>query len=123
MNYALARDKAQAVEELCEAKILVVPAAEVPGYNVDAYEDIVAAMDKLKVLELPHIAMMECDQDYPISVIMQGLTLARHQADSAEDQPDFFLKPDKSQLRVPIFARPHDILNPFALEKEISLQE
>ena len=28
-----------------------------------------------------------------------------------------------SQLQVPIFARPHDILNPFALEKEIPLKE
>ena len=83
---------------------MVVPVAEVPGYNAHAYEDLVAAMDKLKVLELPHIAMMERDQDYPISVIMQGLTSARHQVEGAKDQPDYFLKPDESQLRVPIFS-------------------
>ena len=123
VNCALARGKSQAVEELCESKLLEIPAAQVPGYNAHAYEELVAAMDRLKVLELPHIAMMVHDQDYPISVIMQGLTLARHQAEGAEDQPDYYLKPDESQLKVHIFARPHDVLEPFKLEKEISLQE
>ncbi|GJZ11902.1 hypothetical protein Tco_0546661 [Tanacetum coccineum] len=46
--------------------------------------------------ELPHIAQLERDQDYPIGVIRGG---------------------------VPIFACPRDILNPFALKKEIPLKE
>ena len=54
---------------------------------------------------------------------MQGLTLARHAGEDAEGHPDFFLKPDESQLKVPVFARPRDILNPFALEKEVSLKK
>ena len=54
---------------------------------------------------------------------MEGLTLARHTAEDAEAQLDYFLKPDVSQLQVPVFARPRDILNPFALEKEIPLKE
>ncbi|GJQ95987.1 hypothetical protein Tco_0007126 [Tanacetum coccineum] len=49
---ALARGKAEAVEELHEKKLLTVPAAQVP-----------------------HIAQLERDQDYPIDVIMAGLTL------------------------------------------------
>ncbi|GKF75349.1 hypothetical protein Tco_0224793 [Tanacetum coccineum] len=52
-----------------------------------------------------------------------GLTLARHATEGAEGQPDYFLKPDVTQLQVPIFARPRDILNPFALEKEVPLKE
>jgi hypothetical protein len=48
--------------------------------------------------------------------------LARHTAEDAEAQPDYFLKPDESQLQVSMFARPRDILNPFALEKYISLK-
>ncbi|GJU78940.1 hypothetical protein Tco_1276010 [Tanacetum coccineum] len=95
---------------------------EVPGYNQKAYEELVAAMEAMKLLELPHIAQLERDQDYPIGVIMTGLTLARHATEGAEAQPDYFLKPDVSQLQVPIFASPRDILNPFALEKE-SLKE
>ncbi|GJU41440.1 hypothetical protein Tco_1194397, partial [Tanacetum coccineum] len=120
---ALARGKAEAVEELHEKKLLTVPAAQVPGYNDNAYEELVAAMETMKLLELPHIAQLERDQDYPIGVIMAGLTLARHAAEGAEAQPDYFLKPDVAQLQVPIFARPRDILNPFALEKEIPLKE
>ncbi|GKB24217.1 hypothetical protein Tco_0863618 [Tanacetum coccineum] len=120
---ALARGKAEAVEELHEEKLLTVPAAQVPGYNPNAYEELVAAMEAMKLLELPHIAQLERDQDYPICVIMAGLTLARHATKGAEAQPDYFLKPDVAQLQVPIFAYPRDILNPFALEKEIPLKE
>ncbi|GJX69921.1 hypothetical protein Tco_0307092 [Tanacetum coccineum] len=120
---ALARGKAEAVEELHEKKLLTVPAAQVPGYNDKAYEELVAAMEAMKLLELPHIAQLERDQDYPIDVIMAGLTLARHATEGAEAQPDYFLKPDVAQLQVPIYARPRDILNPFALEKEIPLKE
>ncbi|GJV14380.1 hypothetical protein Tco_1359703 [Tanacetum coccineum] len=84
---ALARGKAEAVEELHEKRLLTVPAAQVPGYNDKAYEDVA------------------------------------HATEGAEAQPDYFLKPDVAQLQVPIFARPRDILNPFALEKEIPLKE
>nr|GEX28034.1 transposase (putative), gypsy type [Tanacetum cinerariifolium] len=120
---ALARGRAKAVEELHENKLLTVPAAQVHGYNKDTYEELVAAMEKMKLLELPHIAQLERDQDYPIDVIMAGLTLARHDTEGAEAQSDFFLKPDVAQLQVTIFARLCDILNPFALEKEIPLKE
>lgn len=119
---ALARGKAKAVEQLCESKVLTMPIAQVPGYNGDAFAELVAAMEKMKLLELPHIAQLERDQDYPIGVIMEGITLARQTAEGAEAQPDYFLKPDVSQLQVPIFSRPRDILNPFALEKEIPLK-
>ncbi|GKA71701.1 hypothetical protein Tco_0777840 [Tanacetum coccineum] len=92
---ALARGKAEAVEELHEKKLLTVPAAQVPRYNDNAYEELVAAMETMKLLELPHIAQLKRDQDYPIGVIMAGLTLARHAAEGAEAFP----------LRaVPIFA-------------------
>ncbi|GJZ44905.1 hypothetical protein Tco_0592501 [Tanacetum coccineum] len=104
---ALARGKAEAVEELHEKKLLTVPAAQVPGYNDNAYEELVAAMETMKLLELPHIAQLE----------------ARHATEGVEAQPDYFLKPDVAQLQVPIFARPRDIRNPFALEKEIPLNE
>jgi hypothetical protein len=120
---ALARGKAEAIEELCENKVLTMPVTQVPGYNGDAFAELVAAMERMKLLELPHIAQLERDQDYPISVIVEGLTLARHTAEGAEAQPDYFLKPDVSQLQVPIFVRPRDILNPFSLEKEIPLKE
>ena len=120
---ALTRGKAEAMEELHNGKLFTVPLAEVPGYNGESYAELVAAMEKMKIFDFPRIAQLERDQDYPISVIMEGLTLARHIAQDAEAQPDFFLKPDESQLQVPVFARPRDMLNPFALEKEVSLRE
>ena len=120
---AVARGKAQAMEEMAESHLLTVPLAEVPRYKVDAFEELVKAMEGMKLFELPHIARLERDQDYPIKLIMQGLTLGRHILENAEAQPDFFLKPDESQLQVPVFAQPRDILNPFAIEKEVPLKE
>ena len=78
---AMARGKAQAMEELHESHLLTVPLAEVPGHRADAFDELVEAMEKMNVLDFPHIARLERDQDYPISVIMQGLTLARHIAE------------------------------------------
>ena len=120
---AVARGQAQAVEEMAESHLLTVPLAEVPGYKADAFDELVKAMEGMKLFELPHIARLERDQDYPIKLIMQGLTLGRHILENAEAQPDFFLKSDESQLQVPVFAQPRDILNPFAIEKEVPLKE
>lgn len=100
-----------------------MPLGEVPGYNAQAYTELVSAMERLKSLEFPMISELERDQDYPIGVIMEGLTLAKHRSEDAEAQPDYFLKPNESQLQVPVFVRPRDILNPFALEKEVSLTQ
>ena len=123
VQFAYEHGKAQAVEELCEQKVIPVPAAEVPGYNPGAYGDLVTAMEDLKHLEFSHIAQVERNQDHPISEIMQGLTLARHMAEGAESLQDSYLKPDVSQLQIPIFAQPRDTLNPYVLEKEVPLQE
>ncbi|GKG24496.1 hypothetical protein Tco_0395124, partial [Tanacetum coccineum] len=48
---------------------------------------MLAAKEAMKLLELPQIAQPERDQDYPIDVIMAGLTLARHATEGAEVQP------------------------------------
>lgn len=117
------RGKAQAMEELHDAKALTVALTEVPGYNAEAYDELLQAMEGMKLLELSHIARLERDQDQPISVIMAELTLGRHTLEDAESQPDFFLNPDESQLQVPVFVQPRDMLNPFALEKEVPLKE
>jgi hypothetical protein len=44
-------------------------------------------------------------------------------AEDAESLPDCYLKPDVSQLQVPIFAQSRDVLNPYVLEREVPLQE
>ncbi|GJT56842.1 hypothetical protein Tco_0991896 [Tanacetum coccineum] len=56
-----------------------------------------AAIEMMNVL--PHIAQLEHDQDYPIDMIIAGLTLARHATEGTEAQPDYFLKPDVAPLK------------------------
>ena len=123
VNRALAHGKSQAIEELCEAKLLGMLPTQVPGYNAHTHDVLAAAMHKLKLLELPHIARLEREQDHPKAKIMGGLTLARHVGENAEEQLDYYLKPDESQLQVPVFASPRNILDPFLLEKEVPLKE
>ena len=123
VNRALAHGKTQAIEELCKAKVLAVSPSSVPGYNAQTLDELAAAMQTLKVLELPHIAKLEREQDHPIAKVMEGLTLARHVGEGAEEQLDYYLRPDESQLQVPVFASPLNILEPFLLEKEISLED
>ena len=118
VHYAMERGKAQAMEELHEAKAFTIALTEVPGYNAGAYDELLEAMEGMKLLELPHIARLERDQDQPISVIMQGLTLGRHSLEDAEAQPDFFLKPDESQLQVPVFVQPRHMLNLLLLRRK-----
>ena len=123
VHCAMARGRSQVLEELREDKLLEKDLTEIPGYSSASYDELVQAMARLKVLELPHIGRLERDQDDPIDVLMAGLTLQRHLGENAEEEVDYYLKPDVSQLQVPVFARPRDILKPFALEKEVPLKE
>lgn len=50
---AVAHGKAQAVEELAEGQLLTVPIAEVLEYNAGVFEDLVKAMEGMKLFELP----------------------------------------------------------------------
>ena len=122
VELAIDHGKASAVDKLIEEKKLEVPAEDVSWYKADAHEKLTAAMGELRDLELSHIGMIERDQDAPISVIMAGLTLARHMGEGAEQQADFYLKPDVAQLQVPVFDDPPHILDPFRLIDEIPLQ-
>ena len=122
IEHAMAYGKTEAILELCSSHILERPADQVPGYNENALEELDASLKRLQGMELPMIGMIERDQDYPIKVIMEGLTLARHSAEDAELETDYYLKPDVSQLKVPIFPNPRDILSPFTPKKEISLK-
>ena len=122
VNCAVAHGKTLAISELAAAGDLKVAPSDVPSFKADASAQFTAAMLELKKLELPHIGQLERDQDQPIDVIFAGLTLPRHLKEGAEDQPDFYLKPDLSQLKVPIFAQPRDILDPFRIVEEVPLQ-
>ena len=123
VNRAIAHGKTLAVDELCEAKVLKTPPSQVPGYNAQTIDHLGAAMQALKVLELPHIDELEREQDYPITKIMEGLTLSRHLGEGAEEHVDFYLKPSELQLHLPVFATPRSASRPFLLEKEIPLQD
>ena len=119
---AVDHGKASAVDKLVKEEKLKIPAADISWYKADAYEELTAAMGKLKDFELSHIGMIERDQDAPIDVIMAGLTLARHMGENAEQQADFYLKPDVTQLKVLVFGNHPYILDPFRLVDEIPLQ-
>nr|GFD22087.1 hypothetical protein [Tanacetum cinerariifolium] len=53
VKYALVYGRAKVMEELHENKLLTVSAVQVPGYKKDVYEELVATMEKMKLLERP----------------------------------------------------------------------
>ena len=123
VNRAIAHGKTLAVEELCKKKVLETPPSQVPGYDAESINHLAAAMEALKVLQLPHIDELERLQDHSIAKIMEGLTLSRHVGAGAEEQHDFYLKPSESQLQLPVFVTPRSARRPFLLEKEVPLQD
>lgn len=44
IDHAVAFGKAQEIEGLCESNILESPVEQVPGYNPNAFEELVAAL-------------------------------------------------------------------------------
>ena len=72
VNCAVAHGKTLAVRELAKAGQLKVEPADAVVFNADALAQLTAAMQELKVLELPHIGQLERDQDQPMDVIFAG---------------------------------------------------
>ncbi|GKF41731.1 hypothetical protein Tco_0125073, partial [Tanacetum coccineum] len=92
---------------------------ETPPPNVEATSD--SSMPVTHVVQSPPQTSPSTADD--ISRRDRETGPKAHATEGAEAQPDYFLKLDVAQLQVPIFAHPRDILNPFALEKEIPLKE
>ncbi|GJV16660.1 hypothetical protein Tco_1361983 [Tanacetum coccineum] len=87
------------------------------------YEEACCCDGGDEIVRLPPFCQLERDKDYPIDVVMAGLTLARHGQRGRWRPADYFLsRTFGATAQVPIYC-PRDILNPFALEKEIPLKE
>ncbi|GJT02712.1 hypothetical protein Tco_0823881 [Tanacetum coccineum] len=81
----------------------------------------------LRLLPMSTVGISEVKQSFVMCEVCHWHVVRRSGGElhekGAEGQPDYFLKLDVVQLQVPIFSRPRDILNPFALEREVPLKE
>ncbi|GJR02690.1 zf-CCHC domain-containing protein [Tanacetum coccineum] len=101
MLSAIAEEAGSGDGTAMEKNVADSAAAQVPGLQCNAYEELVAAMEMMKLLELPHIAQLRerGPRIPPLDLIMAGLTLLACHLRALRPKPDYFLKPDVAQLQ------------------------
>ncbi|GJS83239.1 hypothetical protein Tco_0749780 [Tanacetum coccineum] len=96
--------------------------ASLEGHDPEANEKFTAALQALKDLKYPLVDELEQLKDAPIDCIMASLHL---ESDTGEDAPPEVrnLGPCTSQLKIPVYPEVRDPRNPWAVRKEILLED
>ncbi|GJR86955.1 hypothetical protein Tco_0210966 [Tanacetum coccineum] len=96
--------------------------ASLEGHDPEADEKFTAALQALKDLKYPLVDELEQLKDAPIDCIMASLHL---ESDTGEDAPLEVrsLCPCTSQLKIPVYPEVRDPRNPWAVRKEILLED
>ncbi|GKD14109.1 hypothetical protein Tco_1198516 [Tanacetum coccineum] len=96
--------------------------ASLEGHDPEADEKFTAALQALKDLKYPLVDELEQLKDAPIDCIMASLHL---ESDTGEDAPPEVrsLCPCTSQLKIPVYPEVRDPRNPWAVRKEILLED
>ncbi|GKC71052.1 hypothetical protein Tco_1116935 [Tanacetum coccineum] len=96
--------------------------ASLEGHDPEADEKFTAALQALKDLKYPLVDELEQLKDAPIDCIMASLHL---ESDTGEDAPPEVrsLCPCTSQLKIHVYPEVRDPRNPWAVRKEILLED
>ncbi|GJR86960.1 hypothetical protein Tco_0210971 [Tanacetum coccineum] len=96
--------------------------ASLEGHDPEADEKFTTALQALKDLKYPLVDGLEQLKDAPIDCIMASLHL---ESDTGEDAPPEVrsLCPCTSQLKIPVYSEVRDPRNPWAVKKEILLED
>ncbi|GJX38736.1 hypothetical protein Tco_0252039 [Tanacetum coccineum] len=94
----------------------------IEAYDPEADTKYVAALHALRDLKYPMVDQLESLKDAPIDVIMASLHL---ESDSGEDAPQWIreLRPNSSQLKIPVYPEVRDPKNPWSFKEEILLED
>ncbi|GJU08459.1 hypothetical protein Tco_1124889 [Tanacetum coccineum] len=94
----------------------------IEAYDPEADGKYVQALQKLKDLKYPLLEQLEKLKDAHMEVIMASLYL---ESDSGEDAPQWIrdLRPNYSQLKIPIYYEVHTPEDPWAIKEEMSLED
>nr|GEV42955.1 hypothetical protein [Tanacetum cinerariifolium] len=92
------------------------------AYDPEAEAKFAAALQWLKDLKYPLLDQLEGLRDAPMDVIMAFLYL---EDDTREDAPQFIrdLRPNSSQLTIPVYPEVRDPRNPWTCKEEIGLAD
>ncbi|GJX75647.1 hypothetical protein Tco_0322458 [Tanacetum coccineum] len=94
----------------------------IEAYDPEADGKYVQALQKLKDLKYSLLEQLEKLKDAHMEVIMASLYL---ESDSGEDAPQWIrdLRPNYSQLKIPIYYEVHTPEDPWAIKEEMSLED
>nr|GEY89415.1 hypothetical protein [Tanacetum cinerariifolium] len=92
------------------------------AYDPEAEAKFATALQSLKDLKYPLLDQSEGLKDAPMDVIMAALYL---ESDTGGDAPQFIrdLRPNSSQLTIPVYPEVRDPRNPWACKEEIGLAD
>nr|GEW86285.1 hypothetical protein [Tanacetum cinerariifolium] len=94
----------------------------IEAYDPEANAKYVAALHALRDLKYPMVDQLESLKDAPIDVIMASLHL---ESDTRDDAPQWIreLRPNSSQLKIPVYPEVRDSQDPWAFKEEILLAD
>nr|GEU37455.1 transposase (putative), gypsy type [Tanacetum cinerariifolium] len=92
----------------------------IEAYDSEAEAKYIAALQALKNLKYPLVDQLEGLKDAPLDVIMAALHL---ESDTRDDAPQWVreLRPNSSQLTIPVYPEVRDPMDPWACKEEILL--
>ncbi|GJV69113.1 hypothetical protein Tco_1484622 [Tanacetum coccineum] len=92
------------------------------AYDPEAHSKYLKSLQELKDLKYPLVDQLEGLKDAPMELIMASLHL---ESDFGEDAPQWIrdLRPNTSQLKIPVYPEVHDLRNPWAIKEEILLED
>ncbi|GJZ27427.1 hypothetical protein Tco_0571680 [Tanacetum coccineum] len=96
--------------------------AAIEAYDPEANAKYVTALHALKYLRYPIVDQLEKLKDAPIDLIMASLHL---ESDAGEDTPQWVrdLRPNSSQIKIPVYPEVSDPRNPWDFKEEILLKD
>ncbi|GKC64116.1 hypothetical protein Tco_1096714 [Tanacetum coccineum] len=102
-----------------EAKLYL---AAIEAYDHEAEAKYIAALTALMDLKYYLIDQLEKLRDAPIDLLMASLHL---ESDSGEDAPEWIreLRPDTSQLKIPIYPKVRNPRDPWSVQEEMLLED
>nr|GEY47800.1 transposase (putative), gypsy type [Tanacetum cinerariifolium] len=94
----------------------------IEAYDPKAETKYIAALQALKDLKYPLVDQLEGLKDAPMDVIMAALHL---ESDTGDDSPQWVrdLRPNSSQLTIPVYPEERDPMNPWACTEEMLLAD
>ncbi|GKD11286.1 hypothetical protein Tco_1190971 [Tanacetum coccineum] len=122
MSVRIAKGMSEGLKHRIEHGKANLDLAAIKVYDLEADTKYVATLHALKDLKYPLVDQLEKLKDAPIDLIMTSLYL---ESDSGEGVPQWIreLRPNSSQLKIPVYPEVRNPKDPWSFKEEILLED